>query len=158
VVVLAHCLLNANTRLQGIAKWPGARADVLGPYIEQGVGIIQLPCPEASLFGMRRWAATREQYDTTAFRRHCRALASDVVDTIETLAHDGCDIEAVVGVQGSPSCGVLETSEGFSGGPIDEEQTSERVAGTGIFMQELRSMLAERNLDVRFSEAGTETS
>jgi predicted secreted protein len=155
VVVLAHCHLNVNTKVRGLACYPGARADVVLPLIADGVGIVQLPCPEASFLGMKRWGMTVEQYDTPAYRRHCRDILGPTVDTLVELAEDGCSIEGVLGVEGSPSCGVSTTCAGFTGGEIEAgapAQTAARVSGQGVLVQELRSMLAEAGLaDVPFS-------
>ena len=43
--------------------------------MSEDVGVIQLPCPEATFLGMRRWGMTREQYDVPAFRRHSQVAA-----------------------------------------------------------------------------------
>lgn len=158
VVVVAHCLLNSNTRVHGIAAWAGALEPVVSRFTAEGIGIVQLPCPEASLLGMDRWAATREQYDTPGYRRHCRDLFAETLDTLEVLVRDGVTIEGVLGVPGSPSCGVFETSEGFSGGRADGTQLSKHVAGSGIFMQELAAAMRERGLDVPFTDAPTRTA
>jgi predicted secreted protein len=155
VVVVAHCHLNVNTKVHGLACYPGARSDVVVPLIQDGAGIVQLPCPEATFLGMKRWGMTVEQYDTPAYRRHCRWILEPVIDTLSALAADGCSIEAVLGVEGSPSCGVSTTCAGFTGGEIEAgapPQTAARVSGQGVLVRELRSMLAEAGLeDVPFS-------
>jgi len=153
VVVVAHCLLDVNTRLHGIARWHGAHPSVLTDALERGVGLIQLPCPEAGLLGMKRWAAGREQYDTAGFRRWSRRALKPTVDTIQELVRDGVVIERVVGVAGSPSCGALVTSEGFEGGLIDAPASSERVTGSGVFLEVFRAMLSERDIHPEFLDA-----
>jgi predicted secreted protein len=130
------------------------RGDVIRPLIERGVGIVQLPCPEVSFLGMRRWGMTVEQYNTPAYRRHCRKILRTTIDTLRALADDGCAIEGVVGVEGSPSCGVETTCGGYAGGELEEagEQQAVRIAGRGVFVDELRAMLAEAGLgDVPFT-------
>jgi predicted secreted protein len=154
VVVIAHCHLDVNTKVRGLASYRGVRTEVVLPLIEQGVGIIQLPCPEATFLGMRRWGMTVEQYDTPAYRRHCREILRPVVETLVVLADDGCAIRGVLGVEGSPNCGVTTTCTGFAGGEIGEGapvQIAERTPGRGIFMDELRALLHEAGLqDVPF--------
>jgi predicted secreted protein len=157
VVVVAHCHLNVNTKVRGLARYEGARADVIAPLIGQGLGIVQLPCPEASFLGMRRWGMTVEQYDTAAYRRHCRAILRTTIDTLRALADDGCEIEGVLGVEGSPSCGVETTCGGYTGGELENavEQQADRIAGRGVFVDELRAMLEEAGLgDVPFTGVG----
>jgi predicted secreted protein len=148
VVVLAHCHLNVNTKVHGLACYAGVRTDVVGPIIERGAGIVQLPCPEATFLGMRRWGMTVEQYDTPAYRRHCREILAPVVDTLSALAEDGCVIEAVLGVEGSPSCGVTTTCAGYAGGELEDaaDQEAARVPGRGVFFGELRAMLQDAGL------------
>jgi predicted secreted protein len=153
-VVLAHCHLNVNTKVHGLACYEGAREEVVLPRIQAGTGVVQLPCPEATFLGMKRWGMTVEQYDTPAYRRHCRAILGPVVDTIGALIEDGCTLEGVLGVEGSPSCGVTATCEGFTGGEIEEgapPQRAERAAGAGILVQVLREMLDEAGIGgIRF--------
>ena len=148
VVVVAHCHLNVNTKVRGLACYEGVRADVIAPLIGQGVGIVQLPCPEATFLGMRRWGMTVEQYDTPAYRRHCRTILRTTIDTLRLLADDGCAIEGVLGVEGSPSCGVETTCGGYAGGELEDAagQQAARVAGRGVFIGELRAMLDEAGL------------
>lgn len=154
VVVVAHCHLDVNTKVRGLAGYRGTRTEVVSPLIEQGVGIIQLPCPEATFLGMRRWGMTAEQYDTPAYRRHCREILRPVVETLAALADDGCKIRGVIGVEGSPNCGVTTTCTGFTGGEIEggaPVQTALRTPGRGVFMEEMRAMLREAGLqDVPF--------
>ena len=154
VVVVAHCHLNVNTKVRGLACYEGVRGDVISPLIERGVGIVQLPCPEASFLGMRRWGMTVEQYDTPAYRRHCRTILRTTVDTLRALADDDCAIEGVLGVEGSPSCGVETTCGGYTGGELEDAvgQHAAPIAGRGVFVEELRAMLAEAGLgDVPFT-------
>lgn len=154
VVVLAHCHLNANTKVKGLAEYGGVRTDVLEDVLASGAGIVQLPCPEATHLGMKRWGMTVEQYDTPAYRRHCRGLLSPVIDTLTALASDDCVIERVVGVEGSPSCGVSLTCAGYDGGELallGELPHACDTAGTGVFMQEFKALLAEAGLDVMFT-------
>jgi predicted secreted protein len=165
--VVSHCHLNANTKVHGLADYPGARREVVAPLIERGVGLVQLPCPEATYLGMKRWGMTREQYDTPAYRRHCAELLAPTVDTLRLLAEDDCVIERVIGVDGSPSCGVDLTSFGYAGGEIEDLvaagdlPTCHKAPGLGVFMEVFRSMLDEVGLEIAFNgvdEASAESA
>lgn len=154
IVVLAHCHLNVNTKVHGLADYAGARGEVVLPLVQQGVGMVQLPCPEATFLGMKRWGMSVEQYDTPAYRRHCRDILAPVIDALTALVKDGCVIQSVLGVDGSPSCGVDETCTGYCGGEI--EQIVEGVApvpravrrpGRGIFMEELEAALLAAGIE-----------
>ena len=100
---------------------------------------------------------TYEQYDTPTFRRHCRDILRPIIDTLAVLSADGCTIQKVYGVDGSPSCGVDQTSRGYSeggeiGGAVDTTalQQSTRSPGRGVFMEEFEALLAEAGLEVPF--------
>ncbi|MDR3687280.1 MAG: 2-thiouracil desulfurase family protein [Coriobacteriia bacterium] len=152
VVVLAHCILNGNAKYGGGATYAGANVEVLEPYLRDGVGIVQLPCPESSFLGMSRWGMTRNQYDNVAYRRHCAAILRPTIDTLEEFAAAGYAIEGVVGIKGSPSCGVTETHEGYEGGGIEGTPTCERVADRGVMMAVLGELLAVRGMKLTFTD------
>ena len=154
VVVVAHCILNANAKYPGGAKYAGANLGVVEPYLRDGVGIVQLPCPESALLGMSRWAMTRNQLDTAAYRRHCAEVLRATVDTLEEFARAGYTIEGVAGVKGSPSCGVTDTTEGYPGGRIGSSPAHEHVVGRGVMMDVLAELLTERGLSLTMWDVG----
>jgi predicted secreted protein len=142
VTVAAHCLLNPFTRVKG-----------LRPLAFRPEGpVVQLPCPEALYLGLDRWAVTKNQLDVPEFRRFCRSLITSVADLLEMLARQGARIR-IVGVAGSPSCGVTTTSSGYAGGLVGEAR-HEHVGGRGVFMEELLAELERRKVPFQASEAG----
>lgn len=151
VVVLAHCLLNVNTKVRGLGDYEAVHP-VVSDRIAQGWAALQLPCPEVTYLGMKRWGMTKEQYDTASYRRHCRELLAPVLDTLAELAADGCRIE-IVGVDGSPSCGVTRTCTGWRGGEPDvtDIPPAQSVEGVGILMDELRVGIQELGIEVAWS-------
>jgi hypothetical protein len=75
------------------------------------------------------------QLDTPQFHRFCRALIEQYVDLLQMLTHEGA-ILRIVGMAGSPSCGVIATSSGYTDGlPGAAEHTHAR--GRGVFMEVL---------------------
>jgi predicted secreted protein len=130
VVLVAHCILNQNSRVLGLAKKAGAVNEVVDFLVRSGVGIIQMPCPEFTYAGLLRQPKTREQYDNAMFRRHCRKIADEIANQIQEYVKGGVKLKLVVGVDGSPSCGVKETP--------------------GIFMEELRSALDKLGVSAPF--------
>src|SRR5579859_8139285 len=102
-------MLNQNSKTMGGARCPGIYSPLVDTLREHGWRIEQMPCPELAFAGMNRFWAVREQYDTAAFRRHCRRLAAAVAGAIAARAEQGEDI-VLVGVEGSPSMGVTITS------------------------------------------------
>lgn len=126
VVVLSHCLLNQNVRYLGGAWRPGVVPDVVEPYIREGVGIYQMPCPEQAVWGgvLKRfvlrfygsrgtWAYRLRGVLLPLFRLYTRwryrRLARSVVRHIEDYVRSGFEIVEIVGVGDSPSCGVRHT-------------------------------------------------
>ena len=51
VVFISHCLLNQNTRYLGGAVCPGVVGVAIAPYVRDGTGIVQMPCPEQRVWG-----------------------------------------------------------------------------------------------------------
>ncbi|WDP91941.1 MAG: hypothetical protein HUN04_20375 [Desulfobacter sp.] len=158
LVITAHCILNTNAKIHPLAQRPGTHLDILAPYLERGAGIFQLPCPENAFLGMNRWGMTRDQYDTPAFRDHCRQLLAAPLAQIRSLADNGCKIEAVVGMDKSPNCGANQTCIGFTGGEIcgpgtlaDQSGRLKFIPEKGLFFLILDQMLREANLNVPFT-------
>lgn len=144
VRVVAHCLLNPYTRVKGL-KAPEFHLRPESP-------LIQLPCPEVLYMGLDRWAVTRNQLDVPEFRRFCRSLITHYADLVEMLARKGARIK-IVGVAGSPNCGVRTTSTGYEGGRVQECEHS-HVSGRGIFMEELLAELERRGIGCNCEEVG----
>ena len=143
VTVVAHCLQNPCTRVRGLRP-VGFRP--AGP-------VVQLPCPEFLYLGAERWAVTRNQLDVPEFRRFCRSLLTPFADLLEMLASQGARLH-IVGVAGSPSCGVQTTSSGYAGGRVRECEHT-HVCGQGVFMEELHSELERRGVAFRADEVGS---
>ncbi|MDJ0622385.1 MAG: hypothetical protein QNJ17_05440 [Desulfocapsaceae bacterium] len=68
ILIVCHCILNINAKIQPLAPVQGVLTETIRPYLDDGCGLFQLPCPEVSYLGMNRWGMTREQYDHPAFR------------------------------------------------------------------------------------------
>ncbi|NLF97607.1 MAG: DUF523 domain-containing protein [Candidatus Riflebacteria bacterium] len=155
LVLLAHCILNSNSKVVGLAQYAGALEEVVVGHIRRGSGIIQLPCPETTFLGLKRWGMTREQYDTPFYRSHCRSILQPYMQQIEDYLANGYNIEEIVGVDGSPSCGVNLTCAGYCGGEMDDaarqHHNLREISGRGIMMEVLVELLAEKGINARFS-------
>ena len=151
IVVVAHCILNQNSRVFGIAYYKGMIREIIDQLRDFEVGVIQMPCPEVTYAGLLRWSKTKEQYDNLFFRKHCRQIAFNVTDQIEEYLKNDFEVLAILGVDGSPTCGVEETSIGYKGGLLPESvalQKAKFTKSSGIFIEELRSELKKRKLTV----------
>lgn len=94
--------------------------------MDQGLGILQLPCPELTYLGVDRAPMTYSEYDTQEYRKHCRTLLAPVLTELHRLMEDGCTIEVLLGIENSPSCDLRQ--------------------GKGVFMEELFALLPEKIL------------
>jgi len=142
IAILAHCLLNASSKVEGLASYRGVHP-IVQALGDRGYGIVQLPCPELTSHGMKRWGQTIEQYDTPFFQEHCARLAEDVALQVREYVRCGYQVGPLIGLQGSPSCGITTTSSGDWGGHYPEEDMAriraarERIDGSGVFVREL---------------------
>jgi predicted secreted protein len=153
VAYIAHCLANQNAKVSEFAKCAGVVTPLIERLRANGYEIQQLPCPEMSYLGVVRWWQSREQYDTPGYRRHCRALAQPVVDTVSLHLERDYDV-VVIGLDGSPSSGVRLTSTKASWGGRPEGAVSggsDRIPGMGVWMDELKNEFEARGL--RFPRA-----
>ena len=150
VVFVAHCILNQNAVVYGLASREGIVKEIVDLLYEKGIGLVQMPCPELSYAGSLRFWQSREQYDSVGFRRHCRLLAELQADLALELERGGCRVLAVIGIKGSPSCGVSETfSANWRGDPRRAEPGA-KVRREGVFIEELEKAFRSRGLAPAF--------
>jgi len=142
VAFVAHCLLNQNAKVAGVAGYAGAFEPVVELLSRHRAGIIQMPCPELRHLGPGRpfGTDTREQYDTPAYRLVCRQIAHEMAMETKAYLDAGYAILAVLGVEGSPSCAVNRT-------PRLVEGTRVLRPGEGLYIEALRTEFREAGLD-----------
>lgn len=151
VAVVAHCILNQNSRVPGLAERPCVIKEIVELLTRNSIGLIQMPCPELSYAGLLRRRLTKDQYDTPVFRGFCRKVAEEIADQIQEYAKCGIRTEMVIGVNGSPSCSVGGTSKRNLG---EDQQRQETVEDDGILMEELRIALREMEISIPFVAIG----
>jgi len=130
IALIAHCIINQNSRAQGLAERSSTITEILGFLMHNKIGIIQMPCPELIYAGILRQPQTKEQYNNVVFREQCRKIADELANQIQEYEKSGIKLRLVIGVNGSPSCGVSETP--------------------GILIEELRSVLGEKAISIPF--------
>ena len=181
VIFLSHCLLNENTRYLGGAARPGIVREIVQPYIDQGVGLIQLPCPEQDAWGgvLKRYLLCffGAQHSLLFRFRHLllplmmmytryvySRLAKKTVNQIKDYLESGYTVCGIVGVDGSPSCGLYQSMNIEQAltqlGALDpSSSTSKEVnaivceslkAGRGLFVECLMQELQRRQITVPF--------
>ena len=161
IIFVSHCVLNIASKVvmyneAEMAAEEDLRRSFVSKAVSQGVQLIQLPCPEFIMYGSRRWGHVSDQFDTPFFRSQCRKLLEDYMLQIkEYLSNDRFRILGIVGIDGSPSCGVDYTCYGNWGGNLSDRDdlndciaTSRLGTGKGILMDEFAKLLKEQGVEV----------
>jgi predicted secreted protein len=183
VVFVSHCLLNENVRYPGGATCPGAVPEVVERYVDAGIGLCQMPCPEQCAWGGVRKRHLLRLYGNPALRWRLvrratvavatvwtrvvyRRLARRVADEIADYCEGGFEVVEIVGVGGSPSCGVRTTldldgalavmarrdTDSDRGSANREIVVANIRAGRGLFVDCLDRALGSRGLAVAYRE------
>lgn len=152
VIFLSHCCLNQNAKVRGIARFPGAITPLVELLLENGVGMIQMTCPEMTYLGNMRWGHVNDQYNNPMFRRHCQGIAEGVVDQVENYLQCGYQVLGFVMMDGSPVCGLNRTPQPKDkdilwGGMAWYVPESEYVPGQGNYCKILQAELARRGIE-----------
>ena len=151
VIVVCHCVLNQNSKLEGIAGWQGAITEVVDSILNSGAGIIQMPCPELLYEGIGRFDKSYEQYDFPVFRAICRDIAQSTVEQINNYQQWGYKVSAILAIDGSPSCGFNLTQSAPEWRGLVAEQHWQKVRyiqKKGILFEELSPFLEKLVSDV----------
>jgi predicted secreted protein len=137
VIFVAHCVLNQNARMVDVADFPAMHDQLLDYIQKKQIGIIQMPCPETYCLGLGRFDV-RVGLEYPAGMERLQLLIDDMINTIKEYLFQGMEVVAVIGKEGSPSCGVNQTWYNESG----------HGDGQGVFIRELNKNLKLNELDV----------
>jgi predicted secreted protein len=129
IALIAHCILNQNSRAAGLAERPSMITEILKFLASNEIGAIQMPCPELAYAGALRAPQTESQNNDTTFRRQCKRIAQEIADQIRQYEEHEIRLKLIIGVDGSPSCS---------------------VHNSGIFMEKLRLALNKRGITAPF--------
>jgi predicted secreted protein len=148
ILLVAHCILNQNSKIDACAYYPGTIQEAAQAVLDANVGIIQLPCPELFCLGLDRQvnektARTVESEDTRVAKLMmekesiclCQSLVNNIIYQIDEYKKHGFQITGLLGVNGSPTCGVDSTWA--------EDREYE---GRGIFIEMLQKEFQNRNI------------
>lgn len=159
MILVPHCVLNPHSIIHGRQNNQRLAREMITIAMKNDVGIIQLPCPEITLLGAKRWGQSFEQYNTPWFHKHCEKLATSIVDQMLDHHNDGVKLMATVGIAGSPSCAVFETTSAEYGGLVPgmsgSPQTlppSTKVPRQGHFIHILQKQLHLANIHFNLME------
>ena len=147
IAVVVHCILNQNSRVLGVAERSSMITGIVELLMRNDIGIVQMSCPELTYAGVSRKPQTKHQYDTPMFRSHCKKIAEEIVDQIQDYAKCGINTEIIIGADGSPSCGVSETSKESS---YENTSNHRKVKDSGILIEQLCLALKKRKISIPF--------
>jgi predicted secreted protein len=148
LVAVVNCILNQNAKVDGIAEYPGVVEPVINLLVSKGVGILQIPCPEFTHSGPRRWWCVKEQYNNMGFKSRCAQIARSISDEIEEYSRNDYKVLCIIGADGSPSCGIKTTctSKTYGGEPADKK--ARPAKGSGVFIEILQNELKSRGIRI----------
>lgn len=150
IIILAHCILNQNSKLERLAMcYPGAVSEIANEIVESGAGILQMPCPEIILMGLNRSQSgnlpsiesekTRVGIQMSGKQSvdFCESLALQIVYQIEEYQRNDFKVLGIIGVNCSPTCGVETT---WSDGCERE--------GRGVFLNVIFEILKKKGISI----------
>ncbi len=139
LVLVAHCILNANAISDGTADYPAIAAKVVDLLTELRLGILQMPCPELYCLGLDRANINGGEspvlVENSRIRQclvqpHTMAKVKEIVRHIvfqlEEYKKHNFEIVGLIGINRSPSCGVNTSS-----------MNNDEIPGQGVFIEEL---------------------
>jgi predicted secreted protein len=143
LVLVSHCILNQFTRAWwgsgGASRDGGVVVDAIDAISDCGAGVIQMECPEFSLYGNPRDPQTKDGYDTPKFRERCQEIAVRACDRVEEMTKKDVDppikLMCTLGMEGSPSCGVHRTPREVEGGTRDSDERGHLMVALELEMR-----------------------
>lgn len=162
IVFVSHCVLNTASKVEvvisrGLKEEELLRKKFLLKAIEKDIHMIQLPCPEFNLYGARRWGHAKEQFDNPFYRENCKSMLEPFILQMKEYVcnSERFQVLGIMGIDGSPSCGVNLTYCGQWGGELSSNPNlSSMLQGIhpkkekGVFMEVLEELLHRNELDI----------
>lgn len=144
VIFISNCWLNDNMRYPGGAAHSGGDTSLIKFLLDNGCGIIQMPCPEYNCLG----GLEKEKYGIKIGEEavKCyRKTADQVVNQIKEYKKYGYNVVGILGMNPSPSCGVEISRIKWT---IDGTNPKESpVSKSGVFIDQLRESLKENGIN-----------
>jgi len=163
VLFVSHCMTNIASKVISNKLLKDDTADIerkkfIMKAIEEDVCIIQLPCPEFTMYGSSRWGHVKNQFDNPFFREHCEKILAPIITQMKEYCHetDKFQVLGIIGIEGSPSCGVSRTCKGekWKGEFSGHKNLSESLATiceakeAGVLFEVLEEMLSREGIDL----------
>jgi predicted secreted protein len=131
IAIVAHCILNQNSVVNGLERAEGAFNEVVEVLLKHNYAIIQLPCPELIYLGYDREGRTKEGYDTKEYRELCKELLKPIIKYLKEYKKYSFKF-ILIGIENSPTCDIFKNR--------------------GILMEELLNEVEKLNIDIKMIE------
>lgn len=135
ILLVAHCCLDQNAVLPGWERAIGAYPFMTN-LLDEGIGVIQLPCPETLALGINRPSMGFDEYNTEEHRSLCDTLCDIPLKMVEAHLSFGDRVIGMIGIQESPNCALSGVR--------------------GVFMEAFVKKLEEREIHLPFLEVPTD--
>lgn len=162
ILLVSHCLLNTASKLKSYDKSEmkaedGLRKEIIKTALDNDIHLLQLPCPEFLQYGYRRWGHTYDQFNNVFFRERCREMLKPIILQVKEYLENDSEFEivGVLGIDGSPSCGVKYTCRAPWGGEFSGRDVTDVLhachleEGSGVLMETLKKMLDEEGITLK---------
>lgn len=182
VIFVSHCLLNMNARYFGGAFRSSCVSEIIEEAMKRDIALIQMKCPEQRAWGGIQkplmWLAFDTKrtplyllkgiivplflwYTQLCYRHYARTLVKEITD----YERSGYQILGIVGIDGSPTCGVnrhIDIRRAFSlyagtrlrdlkRGDFNRSLYAECLKdGRGIFISKVKNELDRRGIRIPF--------
>lgn len=158
IIAVSHCILNKYSKVESSTSKEKDIFKLLLFLMQRDIGIIQLPCPEMHMYGIKRWGHVKDQFNTPFFRETSRSLLKPIIQQIQDYSNNEYNFIGIIGIEGSPSCGAYNTctSREWGGefkdiGLIDNKiSTIAYTKSRGVLMEELDNMLKGVEISPQF--------
>ncbi len=164
ILITCHCFLNDAVKLmhQDMSEQSSEKRikeKIIKRMMDNHVEILQLPCPEFMIYGSRRWGHASSQFDNPFFREYTKDMLKPYLLQIKEYISrpEVFELLGVLGIDGSPSCGVDFTYDGewegeFSSHP-DLQHSFESIRKeekSGVLIDVFREMLQDESIEIPF--------
>lgn len=161
IVFVCHCLLNPLSKVENfkseISEEEVNRKKFISYCLENDISLVQLPCPEQLQLGLNRWGHSKEQFNFPGFIDSCILMIKDTIKLLrEYENNEDIKVLGIVGINGSPSCGVDYTFSAKFKGEISKNKNLDEMlkAGSiinesGVFIDVIKKNLINYNLDTK---------
>ncbi len=182
VLFVSHCILNTNARYLGGAFRGCCVKEILDEAVNREIALVQMPCPEQKAWGgilkSYMWLAFEGRkngtlrllklvfplfmaYTRFIFRRTARSVVKEIID----YENAGYEVTGILGIDGSPTCGVLKAINmkrafdfyaSCSLESLNRAEFNEKLYGlclgdmSGIYISELKRLLKKNGREINF--------